>query len=293
MSLNSQALQPKDSAGKIKHYYLPAGSNQAEYVPRLYFEAKVDFVDVRSGLRHTSGVSKAMEIWDFDGDALWTEDMVWPVDSTNLKTGLPQGYPSRPLPACVDTAFLSRCETQFLQYMLRYFGITVYRNFVANVYSGPGESYDDFAGRCLDLMGEPFRRDLDALYEIYERKFAQIKERFKPEESDALLSSERASYIHNLMHEASERLDGLFLRAKLIRDGASQVEHRREPGRNELEQKLWSLEVEANQAIDALMSAYGEKVLNIDEYIIHPSLKDIHLVRSCILWMPLEAPLHE
>jgi hypothetical protein len=30
-------------------------------------------------------------------------------------------------------------------------------------------------------------------------------------------------------------------------------------------------------------------VTNIDEYIIHPNPRDLHLVRTCILWMPAEA----
>ena len=38
--------------------------------------------------------------------------------------------------------------------------------------------------------------------------------------------------------------------------------------------------------IGRLLNSYQEKVRNIDEYIIHPGLKDLHLVRRCILWMP-------
>jgi len=292
MSLNSQVLQPNESTRRIKHLHLQAsGAAEVEYVPRLYFEAKIDFVDVRSGLRHTCGVSNAMEVWDVDGDALWTKDMVWPVDAGNLRTGVPDGCRLKPLPECVNAAFLSRCETQFFQYLLRYFGIKVYRSFAANIYSSPGESHGDFSSRCQDLMGEPFRRDMDELYEIYQRKFAQIKEKHWPEpESDTVLGgSEHTSYIHNLMHEASERLAGLFLRTEFMQDASWQGEERRDTGGYELvEQKLISLEVEAKHAIEALMSSYREKVRNIDEYVVHPSLRDIHLVRSCILWMPLE-----
>ena len=57
----------------------------------------------------------------------------------------------------------------------------------------------------------------------------------------------------------------------------------------ELEEQLFSLELEAQYEIHKLLSSYGEKAQTIDEYIIHPNLKDIHFVRSCILWMPVKA----
>jgi hypothetical protein len=38
--------------------------------------------------------------------------------------------------------------------------------------------------------------------------------------------------------------------------------------------------------ISKLSDSFNEKASAVDEYILHPNLKDIHLVRSCILWMP-------
>jgi hypothetical protein len=54
----------------------------------------------------------------------------------------------------------------------------------------------------------------------------------------------------------------------------------------ELEERLRSLEVEARQAIKNLQESYQEQSQALDEYILHPNPKDIHFVRSCILWMP-------
>ena len=50
-----------------------------------------------------------------------------------------------------------------------------------------------------------------------------------------------------------------------------------------------SLAVEAKEVIAELWDSYEEKARSVDEYILHPNLKDIHIVRSCILWIPAKA----
>ena len=57
------------------------------------------------------------------------------------------------------------------------------------------------------------------------------------------------------------------------------------PGMQELDERLLSLELEALQATSRLADSYDEKACAVDEYILHPNLKDIHFVKSCILWM--------
>jgi hypothetical protein len=61
------------------------------------------------------------------------------------------------------------------------------------------------------------------------------------------------------------------------------------PDMQELEEQLISVELDARRAIAKLEDSYAEKARSIDEYILHPNLKDIHFVRSCILWMPGQA----
>ena len=59
------------------------------------------------------------------------------------------------------------------------------------------------------------------------------------------------------------------------------------PGKNpDLQERLASLESEAHQAVAEIWESYKEKARSVDEYILHPNLKDIHFVRCCILWIP-------
>ncbi len=50
---------------------------------------------------------------------------------------------------------------------------------------------------------------------------------------------------------------------------------------------LAALESEARQSVSVVCDAYLYKSQSMDEYISHPNLKDIHLVRCCILWIPV------
>jgi hypothetical protein len=86
----------------------------------------------------------------------------------------------------------------------------------------------------------------------------------------------------------SERIAQLFLGAELTLDSESYIPPQNVTAKSELEDRLNLLEAEARQTIARLVAAYQENARNIDEYIVHPSLRDIHLVRSCILWMPAE-----
>ena len=56
--MNLQTLQ---GGGPIKELHFPQVSPEGvevEFAPQIYFEAKIDFNDVRSGFRDTSSVSR-------------------------------------------------------------------------------------------------------------------------------------------------------------------------------------------------------------------------------------------
>lgn len=290
MSLNMQRY-PASPTGKVKHCFLSAERFRpdVEYVPHFYFEAKIDFADVRSGLRDTQSVSNAMHICPLYEEALWTEDMVLAVDPTSIRTPVPQQAKLRPLPEFLDAGSIAQAETRYLHYLMRSFKMRFHRNFALNIYSGPGETLADFTVRCIELLSGPFRQDLDNLHDVFERRIGQIKGKcLKPNEWGELDPQHRASQLKSILHKFSERIAQLFLSAELNLKLVPSAPPPDSSDQLELEERLHSLELEALRAIDRLSSVYQEKVRNIDEYIVHPNLKDIYLVRTCILWMPAE-----
>jgi hypothetical protein len=285
-------LKPTDrqySADKVR-FLLWGGENPSSkavgYVPHVYVEAKIDFNDVRTGFRQTVGLNKALEIYSDSADLLWAEDMIQDVDPRSLQSLAPGSeYPGK-LPEFVDAGFISRMETQFIQYLLRCFQVRIYRNFALNAYSHAGEPPQDFIRRCREMLDGPMRRELDTLHEVYVRRLAQIAQKYVGADDSADMEEAKAySQNRDIFIFSSERIAGHFMRAGNESPGIA-GSLPQAPGRQELEERLFSLELEAIWTISRLRDSYADKAGSIDEYVIHPNLKDIHFVRSCILWMP-------
>ncbi len=281
---------PANAPTKIKHCYLKLSEPScasAEYVPRFYFEVKIDFADVRSGVRETFSVSNAIHIIPFDEETLWTKDMVTDVDPVQVQTSAPEHIVLGRLPEFVDAAFIALAETQYLQYLLRYFRLRIYRNFALNLYSHSGQSLEDFTARCLDMLAEPFGHDLDNLHEVFERKIEQVKGKYiKLKELGEFDIPRPGMQFKSILHEVSERIAQMFVSSGLNLNPEGPAPIHPDTHQPELAERLDSLEAEARQSIQQLQITYRDKVRNIDEYTVHPNLKDIHLVRSCILWVP-------
>jgi len=276
----------------IKHYYLldARQPSELEYAPRLYFEAKIDISDVRSGIRDTCSANLSVEIWPMDGDALWTRDMLVPVDSSFVEPGFPETQNLRKLPEFVDESYLSRVESLFLSFLIRYFEIKVYLNSELRVYSNPLESLEDFKKRCVDMLSEAFRGELYDLQQVFVRKLEQVREKYQRasqglDPGQDFEAVKVASHWKSRMHQTSERITDLFLDTELTLKDASDSPRPRAAA-SDLDQRLLALEIEAWQEIQRLLDRYQSMVQTIDDYTIHPNLKDIHLVRVCILWMP-------
>ena len=127
------------------------------------------------------------------------------------------------------------------------------------------------------------------LHEVFNRKLEQIRQKYLISSIPRdLVQAGNAAQDKDVFSRTSERIDDLFVQAgrnlKPDTDTVHQAGNKRE-----LEERLFSLELEARQQINSLFHSYMEKAQAIDEYILHPNLKDIHFVRSCILWMPVKA----
>jgi hypothetical protein len=274
---------------KVKQLFLATEgleNQDIEYFPYFYVEARIDFNDIRTGLRETFSLNKALEIYSDNADLLWVDDMVRDVDPQKTISFVPDTVHLSILPEYVDAHFISRMEAQFTQYLLRSFATRLYRNSDLNVYSFSGESRAEFASRCLELVEGPKRKELDRLLDVFNRRIEQLREKYWPEnDSGGLELAKAESQRKNLFSCYSERIAELFLRAERLKPGAIPDSS----GMQDLEERLLALEAEAQQAIAKLRDAYEEKARSLDEYILHPNLKDIHFARSCILWMPKKA----
>jgi hypothetical protein len=291
MSLNSQKKSPPP-LDKVKYLFLAIENPnvpEIAYSPYFYAEAKIDFNDIRTGFRETVSLSKALEIYSNNADLLWSEDMIQDVDTQRILSSMPDEARLGSLPDFVSASFISQMETQFTQYLLRSYSIKIYRNFDLNVYSLSGESRSEFIGRCRELCEGPKRREMDLLHDVFKRMLEQIKQKYMDvNESASLEQSRTASQNKDIFSHYSERIAALFLRYDSKSNPSAGPFHP-PSGMQDLEERLLSLELDAQKAIRKLLDSCEERAGNLDEYILHPNLKDIHFVRSCILWMPQKA----
>jgi hypothetical protein len=284
---------PRATPGKAKQLFLrPLSAEPSqEYIPCFYVEARIDFDDVRTGYHMTCGLHNIMDMARVEDDLLWTKDMVQTVDPARLLTVQPEEARLSPLPAFVDETVLAAIETQYLRYLLRHAEARVMRNFALNIYSAPGETRDEFMARCLDALNDPFRGELEGLREVVNRRLERIEQKYvRADLAGEFESDRRRTLARSRLFTKAEVIAGLFLETELTFDaGGAGSAHYPDPSHSDLEQSLEALEFEARQDIRRLRASYQDRVRNIDEYIIHPGLKDLHLVRTCILWMPAKA----
>jgi len=264
-----------------------AQGTSIEYIPFFYVESRIDFNDVRTGFSSMISLSKAIEIHSFSADLPLVEDMVRDIDLQNTSSSMPDSARLSRLPDFVDDGFMSQMETQFIRYLLNSFKSRVYRNFELDVYSNAGESLSGFTARCMELLDRSRRRDSDNLHEVFNRKLGQIEQKYLNESSpDDFEVARTASRNRDIFSDYLEKIAELFLQSKPV---LNPDEDQKPRSSLELEERLMSLAVEAKEVIAELWDSYEEKARSVDEYILHPNLKDIHIVRSCILWIPAKA----
>jgi hypothetical protein len=291
MSL-SQSTSPRKRGpiGPVRHFHLKTAPGAAgeEFVPFFYLEAKIDLADVRSGVRESLSVTRALEIVQLEGDALWTEDMVRTVDPAFVEGGLPGSPALNSLPSHVDAIYLQRVESQFLRYLLRHFEVHVFRNPYLRHYSLPGESKDDFTARCLEMLARSFRNELDGIRELCDRKLERVRLKYlKPGRVEGFAEERISAEARNRIHEMAERVEELFVTAELTAEPSGGDPMFPGTADGTLEQRLASIECEARDAIRRLAIEYTEMAGNLDEYLVRPSLRDIRLGHASILWMPV------
>ena len=276
-------------ADRIKQLYQHLEDSRcsaAEWIPLFCVEARIDFNDVRTGFRETVSLSKALEIYSDNAEMLWTDDMIRDVDLVKAIASAPEGIRLSALPDFVNANFLTRMENQFVQYLLRSFGMNIYRNFDLNLYSLSGESRPDFCRRCQDLFAGQKRRELDQQHEVFNRKLEQLKQKYiGVTDSGELEKAKSESRNRNIFSRCSEQMTELFNSAEL-RLKPLPYPPRISSSMQEFEERLLALEWEARQTITRIADHFEDKANATDEYILHPNLKDIHFVRSCIFWMP-------
>lgn len=270
-----------------------AAGRDLEFEPYLMLEARIDFNDVRTGYRQTCGIQKIVAIPEEMVEPLWDDDGIKDVNSDKLTTDPPENIRIRNLPKHLDETFISFIEIRFIEYLLRTFTVQIYRNYFLGVYSAYGESRSDFIIRCIELVQTPMYSEFDSMLEVFERKLERLQQKYLfQEELEDIKRMKVDSRNRELFHFIAERVLSLFLRTEFSIQSFTKPTSP-EPYIQEFEDRLHTLHLEAKETVAKILDFYEEKAKSIDEYLLHPSMKNIHFVRSFLLWIPTGAAVDD
>jgi hypothetical protein len=262
-----------------------------EYFPYIYIEAGIDFNDVRTGYRGAEKLARALKIFSGHAFAGWSAEIVQDANIGRIRASRPRASRLHPLPEFVDAEFIDTVKSRYIEHLTRTWKKLLYRSSDLNIYSGAGESREEFVVRCGEQFLAQMREELDQLRIIFNRKQEQLKEKYlgidevELPDSAAILPEEND---RNIYSRYAERIAAMFLNANFD-SAAAETDIPRMDKTSELEERLIALTAEARRKIALLHESYDKRAERIDEYVLRLNLKNIHCERSCILWMPLRA----
>jgi len=263
----------------------------AGYFPYVYIEAGIDFNDIRTGYKGAVKLARALKIYDSHAVPGWADEIILDANIDRIQEIPPQAALLNPLPEFVDARFINIIKNRYIEYLTRTWKKILYRNSELDIYSGAGESRDDFIARCQEQFMGKMREELKKLRIVFNRMQEQLKEKYlgigEAELSDLAPLTQEVS-DRDIYSRYAERNAAMFLN-----EASSAVDIEADIPRidknSELEERLIALTAETRQKIALLREIYEKKTELVDEYILRPNLKNIHCERSCILWMTTES----
>ena len=261
---------------------------EVEYFPCVYVEADIDFNDIRTGYKGKVKLARALKIYDSYATPGWSEEVILDANLDRIQEIPPQAARFRPLPGFINAQFINVLKNRYMEYLTRTWKKILHRNSELNIYSGAGESREEFVVRCTEQFLGRMREEISRMRVVFNRMLEQLKEKYlgiceaQPPDSASLTpeASDRDIYSRY-----AERIAALFLNATSSAVDA-EFDATRIGKNSELEERLIALTAEAYSKIALLRESYEKKAELADEYILRPNLKNIHCERSCILWMP-------
>ena len=264
---------------------------ETEYFPCVYIEADIDFNDVRTGYKSDVKLARALKIYENQEVSGWSEEFVHDENIDTIKAFPPRAARFCPAPEFMNAEFIDSVKKLFLEYLTRTWKTILYHNSELNIYSGAGESRNEFFVRCREQFLCQMREELNQLRVLFNRMQEQLKEKYLGIGEEAELP-EQASPVpktsdRNIYSRYTERIAALFLNALPVADAEAAAA--RMDKKSELEERLIALMAEARLKIALLREKYEKKAEFIDEYILRSNLNNIRCKRCCILWMPRKA----
>lgn len=270
------------------------------YRPTLLAQAVVRYLDRKIGLDHEETVTAQVMDLSPRGVVRWEEFLSEGVPMESLdQTPAPEASFSDLKAPLTDAKLLKSLERDFLDYIYHGAGLRLSSSPTLKVVAEPGMTKADFHKKCTEAAQQARDAETDKLKKKYDKKIKSINDKLIREERE--LAEDQAELSGRKMEEMAthaENVLGLFTGSRSRRRVSSSLTKRRmtakakadvEESLDEIEafkQELVDMENELALELDEINDRWVDVASDIEEIVITPYKKNIHLELFGIAWFP-------
>lgn len=270
------------------------------YRPALLAQAQVRYLDRKRGIDHEETMTALSVDVDPRGIVRWEEFLAAVVDPASLDRGPAPESRFADLDAPLsDAKVLKALEKDFIDYVYHNAGLALLSNPTLKLIADPGVTTADFRKQCAEAAAEARDAEAEILRDKYEKKIELIERRLAREERE--LAEDQVEHQSRKMEELAthaENILGVFGGSRSRRRVSSSLSKRRMTSKAKAEveesleviedfkQELTELEGELTEEINELNNRWGEVAAEIEETVITPYKKNIHMDLFGVAWFP-------
>ncbi len=269
------------------------------YRPALLAQAAVRYLDRKIGLDHDKTVTALATDVSSRGVIRWEEVLAERVEPASLdRAPAPEAQFANIEAPLNDAKILKELEKDFLDYIYYSAGLRLPSNPALNLVAQPDMTEGEFRNQCAEAAQEGREDEEDKLRDKYEKKIKSIKGKLAREERELAedQAEAQARKIESYVGTA-ETLAGFLGFGRKRSISATMSKHRMtkraeadiEESEEEIEtfkRDLVEIEEELVQELEEIKERWGDAAAEIEETVITPYKKDIHLELFGVAWMP-------
>jgi hypothetical protein len=269
------------------------------YRPTLFAQAAVRYLDRKIGLDSDTTVSTLSVDVSPRGTVRWEENLTERIE--------PQSFDRAPAPEAQfadlgaplnDAKILKDLESDFLDYIYHSAGLRLLSNPVLDLVAQPELTEGEFRKQCAEAAQERREAEEDGLRDKYEKKIERLEDKLVKEERE--LSEDQAEHQARKMEgyiNIGETVAGFLGVGRRRSISTTMTKHRMTKKAEadieesieeieELKEDLAELEAELVEELEEIEERWGEAAAKIEEMVVQPFKKNIHLEHFGVAWMP-------
>ena len=269
------------------------------YKPTLLAQAVVRYLDRKVNLDHEETVTALAVDVSRRGVVRWEEVLAPRVAPESLdRTPAPESYFADLEAPLTDAKMVKDLEKDFLDYVYHNAGLRLPSNPTLKLVAEPGETLDVFRGRCAETAQA--ERDVEAkrLKEKYTKKIENLKRKLTKEERELAedLAEHSARKLEGYVNIAEAGLGLLGFGRKRSLSAAMSKQRMTRKAKDDVEESqaeieafkrgLDTLEEELVEKLEELDEHWEDASAEIEETVITPYKKNIHLELFGVAWFP-------